>query len=280
MTLRRTGLSRVLYWVLVVALTVGGIAMVFPIFWLFSVSFRPASELNVVPPNLLPVFWTLKNYETVFARAPMLTYLWNSFVFATVSTIFIIVTSSTAGYIFAKFKFPGNNAIFMLVLATAIVPFEIYMVPLFLQMNALHLVNKPLGLFLPFLVLSYGIFFMRQNTITSVPDEILDAARIDGMSEMGIMIELVPRLLAPAVSALAILAFIQAWTAFIWPLLILNDPKYFPMELGLSQFANTGSTNFGVTSAAAVIALLPSIIAFLFLRRRIVEGITITGLKG
>jgi multiple sugar transport system permease protein len=210
----------------------------------------------------------------------MLTYLWNSFVFALVSTVFIILTSSTAGYIFAKFRFPGNNLIFMIVLATAIVPFEIYMVPLFLQMNALHLVNKPLGLFLPFLVLSYGIFFMRQNTITSVPDEILDAARIDGMSETGIMIQLVPRLLAPAVSALAILAFIQAWTAFIWPLLILNEPKYFPMELALSQFANTGSTNFGVTSAAAVIALLPSIVAFLFLRRRIVEGITITGLKG
>jgi multiple sugar transport system permease protein len=280
MTLRRTGLSRVLYWVLVVLLALGGIAMVFPIFWLFSVAFRPAAELNVVPPNMLPVTWTLKNFETVFARAPMLSYLWNSFVFATVSTVFIILTSSTAGYIFAKFRFPGNNLIFMLVLATAIVPFEIYMVPLFLQMNALHLVNKPLGLFLPFLVLSYGIFFMRQNTITSVPDEILDAARIDGMSETGIMIRLVPRLLAPAVSALAILAFIQAWTAFIWPLLILNEPRYFPMELALSQFANTGSTNFGVTSAAAVIALLPSIIAFLFLRRRIVEGITITGLKG
>jgi multiple sugar transport system permease protein len=280
MTGRRMGLSRVLHWVLVAVLALGGIAMVFPIFWLFSVSFRPAPELNVVPPNLLPVAWTLKNYEEVFKRAPMLLYLWNSFAFAMISTVFIVLTSSTAGYIFAKFKFPGNNVIFMLVLATAIVPFEIYMVPLFLQMNALHLVNQPLGLFLPFLVLSYGIFFMRQNTMTSVPDEILDAARIDGMSETGIMIRLVPRLLAPAVSALAILAFIQAWTAFIWPLLILNNPKYFPMELGLSQFANTGSTNFGVTSAAAVIALLPSIIAFLFLRRRIVEGITITGLKG
>ena len=113
------------------------------------------------------------------------------------------------------------------------------MVPLFLQMNALQLVNTPLGLFLPFLVLSYGIFFMRQNTITSVPDELLDAARIDGMSETGIMLRLVPRLLAPAVAALAILAFIQAWTAFIWPLLILNKPTLFPMELGLSQFANT-----------------------------------------
>jgi multiple sugar transport system permease protein len=244
------------------------------------VSFRPAPEINIVPPNLLPVQWTLRNYEQVFNRAPMLLYLWNSLVFATISTVFIILTSSTAGYIFGKFRFPGNNVLFMLILATAIVPFEIYMVPLFLQMNALDLVNNPIGLFLPFLVMSYGIFFMRQNTITSVPDEILDAARIDGMSETGIMVRLVPRLLAPAVSALAILAFIQAWTAFIWPLLILNDPKYFPMELGLSQFANTYAVNFGVTSAAAVIALLPSIIAFLFLRRRIVEGITITGLKG
>lgn len=280
MTTRSRLIHRALHWLLVVLLTVGGIAMIFPIFWLFSVSFRPAAELNIVPPPLLPLAWTLKNYEQVFARAPMLTYLWNSLIFATISTVFIIFTSSTAGYIFAKFKFPGNNLIFMLVLATAIVPFEIYMVPLFIQMNSLHLVNTPLGLFLPFLVLSYGIFFMRQNTMTSVPDEILDAARIDGMSETGIMMRLVPRLLAPAVSALAILAFIQAWTAFIWPLIILNDPKYFPMELGLSQFANTYSVNFGVTSAAAVVALLPSIIAFLLLRRRIVEGITITGLKG
>ena len=147
-------------------------------------------------------------------------------------------------------------------------------------MNALGLVNKPLGLFLPFLVLSYGIFFMRQNTYTSVPDELIDAARIDGMSEAGIMLRLVPRLLAPAMAALAILAFIQAWTAFIWPLLILNDPKFFPMELGLSQFANSFAIDFGVTSAGAVIAALPTLIAFLILRRRIVEGITLTGLKG
>ena len=219
--------------------------MVFPLFWLFSTSFRPATELLIVPPTLLPEEWTLKNYEKVFATAPVMPYLWNSVVFATVSTVFILLTSTAAGYIFAKFRFPGNNLLFMLVLATAIVPFEIYMVPLFLQMNALKLVNTPVGLFLPFLVLSYGIFFMRQNTMTSVPDELLDAARIDGMSEAGIMLRLVPRLLAPAMAALAILAFIQAWTAFIWPLLILNDPKFFPMELGLSQFANSTRVDFG-----------------------------------
>jgi multiple sugar transport system permease protein len=277
-TRRHTLIGRITYWVVVAILLLGGLIMVFPLFWLFSTSLRPATEL--LTPTLLPQQWTLANFEKVFATAPVMTYLWNSVVFATVSTVFILLTSTAAGYIFAKFKFPGNNLLFMLVLATAIVPFEIYMVPLFLQMNALDLVDSPLGLFLPFLVLSYGIFFMRQNTMTSVPDELLDAARIDGMSEAGIMLRLVPRLLAPAMAALAILAFIQAWTAFIWPLLILNDPKFFPMELGLSQFANSTRVDFGAVSAAAVFAMMPTLLAFLLLRRRIVEGITLTGLKG
>lgn len=279
-TRRRTVIGRITYWVVVGLLLIGGLIMVFPLFWLFSTSFRPATELLIVPPTLLPQEWTIKNFEKVFATAPVMTYLWNSVVFATVSTVFILLTSTAAGYIFAKFRFPGNNLLFILVLATAIVPFEIYMVPLFLQMNTLGLVNSPVGLFLPFLVLSYGIFFMRQNTMTSVPDELLDAARIDGMSEAGIMLRLVPRLLAPAIAALAILAFIQAWTAFIWPLLILNDPKFFPMELGLSQFANSTRVDFGAVSAAAVFAMMPTLLAFLFLRRRIVDGITLTGLKG
>ncbi len=272
--------ARLTYWLVVVILIIGGLIMVFPLFWLFSTSLRPGTELLQVPPSLLPQEWTLDNYLKAFDKAPLVEYMWNSIVFAMVSTVFILLTSTAAGYIFAKFKFPGNNFLFILVLATAIVPFEIYMVPLFLQMNALGLVNNPIGLFLPYLVLSYGIFFMRQNTITSVPDELLDAGRIDGMSEWGIMLRLVPRLLAPAMAALAILAFIQAWTAFIWPLLILNDPKYFPMELGLSQFANNYSIDFGVVSAGAVFAMAPTLIAFLFLRRKIVEGITLTGLKG
>jgi multiple sugar transport system permease protein len=276
---RRPLAPRIVRWLVIVALVAGGIAMIFPIFWLVSTSLRPAPELLFVPPKLLPEHWTLDNYARALASAPLLLWLWNSLVFAAVSTVFILLTSTAAGYIFAKFRFPGNNFLFILVLATAIVPFEIYMVPLFLQVNALKLVNTQIGLFLPFLVLSYGIFFMRQNTMTSVPDELLDAARIDGMSEWGIMLRLVPRLLGPAIAALAILAFIQAWTTFIWPLLILSKPTLFPMELGLSQFANT-RVDFGLTSAAAVIAMLPTLIAFLFLRRRIVEGVTLTGLKG
>jgi multiple sugar transport system permease protein len=279
-TTRHNLAGRITYWIVVVLLLLGGLIMVFPLFWLFSTSLRPAAELLQVPPSLLPEHWTIANFEKVFATAPVLSYLRNSVVFATISTVFILLTSTMAGYVFAKFRFPGNSILFMLVLATAIVPFEIYMVPLFLEMNSLGLVNTPIGLFLPYLVLSYGIFFMRQNTMTSVPEELLDAARIDGMGEFGIMLRLVPRLLAPAMAALAILAFIQAWTAFIWPLLILNDPEFFPMELGLSQFANSTRVDFGAVAAAAVFAMAPTLIAFLILRRRIVEGITLTGLKG
>lgn len=272
--------ARIARWLVTLVLVIGAIAMIFPLLWLVSTSLRPANELNLVPPQLLPIKPTLANYAKVFDSAPMLLYLWNSLVFSVISTIFILLTSTVAGYVFAKFRFPGNNFLFMLVLATAIVPFEIYMVPLFLQVKALGFVNTPVGLVLPYLVLSYGIFFIRQNTIASVPDELLDAGRIDGMSEAAIMLRLVPPLLSPALSALAIFAFLQAWTAFIWPLLILNDPKFFPMELGLSQFANSFSVDFGVTSAGAVIAILPTLIGFLLLRRRIVEGITLTGLKG
>lgn len=281
MKLLPTGLvRRAIRWLLTVVLIVGAIAMIFPLFWLVSSSLRPAYELLLLPPRLIPVNWSLDNYVDAFRAAPLFLYLWNSLAFATVSTCFILLTSSTAGYVFAKFQFPGNNFLFMLVLATAIVPFEIYMVPLFLQVNALGLVNTPLGLYLPFLIMSFGIFFMRQNTITSVPDELLNAARIDGLSETGIMLRLVPRLLAPALATLAILAFTQAWAVFVWALVILNEQRFFPMELGLSQFANSFTTDWGVTSAGAVVGILPVAAGFLILRRRIVEGVTLTGLQG
>ncbi len=274
--LRRGRAIRLLIQVALLAL---GLVMVFPLFWLISTSLRPAPELLESPPALLPQHWTLDNYASAFAAAPFGTWLINSVIFATVSTFFILVTSVVAGYILAKFRFPGNSFIFILILATAIVPFEIYVLPVFLEVQALSLINTMPGLILPYVILSYGMFFMRQNVTTSIPDELLDAARIDGMSETGIMVRLVPRLLAPAISALAIFAYLQSWTAFIWPLLVLNDPSLFPVQLGLAQFNSSVSVNYAVLSAGAVVAMAPTVIAFLVLRRRIIEGVTLTGFK-
>jgi multiple sugar transport system permease protein len=273
---RRFNPIRLAIQVVLVAL---GLVMVFPLFWLISTSLRPAPELLESPPQLLPQHWTLDNYANAFAAAPFGTWLLNSLIFATISTVFILLTSLVGGYILAKFKFPGNNFLFILILATAIVPFEIYMLPVFLEVQALSLINTLPGLILPYVILSYGIFFMRQNVLASVPDELLDAARIDGLSETGIMIRLVSRLLAPALSALAIFAYLQSWTAFIWPLLVLNDQNLFPVQLGLAQFNSSVSVNYAVLSAGAVVAMAPTVIAFLILRRRIIEGVTLTGFR-
>jgi multiple sugar transport system permease protein len=271
--------GRIIQLVIQVVLVAMGLVMVFPLFWLISTSLRPAPELLESPPSLLPQQWTLANYANAFAAAPFGTWLINSVVFATISTLFILLTSLVAGYILAKFKFPGNNFLFILILATAIVPFEIYMLPVFLEVQSLGLINTTAGLILPYVILSYGIFFMRQNVMASVPEELLDAARIDGLSETGIMVRLVPRLLAPAISALAIFAYLQSWTAFIWPLLALNDQNLFPVQLGLAQFNSSVSVNYAVLSAGAVVATAPTVIAFLILRRRIIEGVTLTGFK-
>ena len=273
---RRFNPIRLAIQVVLVAL---GLVMVFPLFWLISTSLRRAPELLETPPQLLPQHWTLDNYANAFAAAPFGTWLLNSLIFATISTLFILLTSLVAGYILAKFKFPGNNFLFILILATAIVPFEIYMLPVFLEVQALSLINTLPGLILPYVILSYGIFFMRQNVLASVPDELLDAARIDGLSETGIMIRLVSRLLAPAISALAIFAYLQSWTAFIWPLLVLNDPNLFPVQLGLASFNSSVSVNYAVLSAGAVVAMAPTVVAFLILRRRIIEGVTLTGFR-
>lgn len=260
-------------------LLVVGLIMAFPVFWLISASLRPGAQILVSSPSLLPKHWTLANYKTTFTEAPVGRWLLNSVLFATISTLFILVTSLIAGYVFAKFRFPGNKFIFVLILATAIIPFEIYMLPVFLEMKQLSLVNTLPGLIFPYIVLSYGIFFMRQNVLASVPDELLDAARIDGLAETGIMIRLVPRLLGPALSALAIFAYLQSWTAFIWPLLVLNNENLYPIQLGVAQFNSTYSVDYGVTSAAAVVTLAPTIIAFLVLRRRIIAGVTLTGMR-
>jgi multiple sugar transport system permease protein len=266
--------------VLEAILVIVGLAMVFPVFWLVSASLRPGSEVLVAAPSLLPQHWTLSNYITAFSTAPFGLWLVNSIIFATVSTVFILITSLVGGYILAKFEFPGNNFIFVVILATAIIPFEVYMLPVFLEVQAVGLINTMPGLILPYVILSYGIFFMRQNVKASVPDELLGAARIDGLSELGIMIRLVPRLLGPALSALTIFAYLQSWTAFIWPLLVLNSENLYPAQLGMVQFNSTYSVDYGIVSAAAVVTLAPTVLAFLVLRRRIIEGVTLTGMTG
>jgi multiple sugar transport system permease protein len=261
-------------------LIIGSIIMLIPFIWMISTSFKPAIETVTWPPNLIPKNPTWINYVKVFATIPILRYLLNSFVIATISTIFVLGTSLIAGYIFAKFNFPGKNFFFVLLLITAIVPLESYIVPFYMQMIDIKWVNTYQGIIAPYAIMSFGIFLMRQHIGSSIPDEYIDAARIDGASEWGIFLRIVAPLSTSAMGALGIFAFIQAWGAFLWPLLMASDQKIFNMELGLTAFQFKFSVEYGPLMAGSVLNILPMIIAFVFLRRQIIDSIAMSGLKG
>jgi multiple sugar transport system permease protein len=261
-------------------LLLGGIFMVLPMLWMLATSFKPAPEIAVWPPVLLPQAPTLANYSGVFETAPFGRFFANSVGMSLVATLSVMVTSLLAGAVFAKYRFPGRTALFGLIIATAIVPFESYMIPLYLQLNAIGWINTYQGIVLPTLFMSFGIFLMRQHVASAIPTDYLEAARIDGASEWWILIRVIAPLSVSAFSAIGIFAFIQAWAAFIWPLLIANDQLLFNMEVGLTAFQFKFSTDFGKLMAGSVISTLPMMIVFLILRRRIIESVALTGIKG
>lgn len=254
--------------------------MVLPMLWMVLTSFKPAPEIAVWPPVWLPQAPTFANYSGVFETAPFGRFFANSVGMSAVATLSVALTSLLAGTVFAKYRFPLRTALFSLIIATAIVPFESYMIPLYLQLNAIGWINTYQGIVLPTLFMSFGIFLMRQHVASAIPTDYLEAARIDGASEWWILIRVIAPLSVSAFSAIGIFAFIQAWAAFIWPLLIANDQLLFNMEVGLTAFQFKFSTDFGKLTAGSVISTLPMLIVFLILRRRIIESVALTGIKG
>lgn len=260
-------------------LLVGAILMIMPFLWMVSSALKSPAELLAWPPNLIPDSLTLQNFREVFNSAPFGRWLLNSLMLAVASTLMILATSAVAGYIFAKFTFPGRGALFLVILATAIVPFEVYMIPLYLTARDLNLINTMPGVILPFLVMSFGIFFVRQNVLASIPDELIEAGRIDGASEWWIFVRVVMPLLGGPMSALGIFAFMQAWNQFVWPLLVTNSKSLYTAEVGLALFQTGYTINFGAVSAGSVISVLPILIVFLVLRRQIIYGVALSGIK-
>ena len=260
-------------------LILGSILMVMPFVWMFVTSIKPSTEILSWPPSFVPKFPTLEHYRTIFRTAPFLRYFLNTFLISTISTLSILFTSSLSGFIFAKYRFVGRNVLFLVILATAMVPLETYMISLYILVNKLGWINTYQGIVAPILIMSFGIFFMRQN-ILSIPDELLDAARIDGCSEWRIYFCIILPLSRSALGALAIFSYMGAWAFFVWPLIVINSADLYTMELGLTMFQKRYTVDYGLISAGSIIAVLPILIIFLILRKNIVEGITITGLKG
>jgi multiple sugar transport system permease protein len=256
-----------------------GLLMILPLVLLVANAFKTPQEMLSWPPTVIPAQPTLANIEAVLADTPLLRWIFNSFSFALLSAAAILITSTIAGYILAKFPSRAMSVLFAIILATAIVPFEVYMIPLYFQAQSLGILNSVWGLLLGYLVMSFGIFLIRQNVIHSIPDELLEAARIDGAGEIWIFIRIVVPLLRGALGALFVLAFFQAWTAFAWPLIVATTKDSYTIEVGLALFQTGFTVDLGRLSAASAIVLVPSVTLFVFLRRNFVEGVASTGLK-
>jgi len=263
-----------------VILFLGAAFMVLPLIWMFATSFKPPSEVSVWPPQILPNMPTLDNYRGIFEDAPFGRFFVNSLSLSVLATISVCITSLVAGAVFAKYQFPGRKFLFMAILATAIVPFESYMIPLYLQLISIGWINTFQGILLPTLFMSFGIFLLRQHVSSAIPTELLEAGRVDGASEWWILARVIAPLSLPALSAIGIFAFIQAWAAFIWPLMVANEQTLFNMELGLTAFQFRFSTDYGKLMAGSVLSVLPMLAIFLILRRQIIESVALTGMKG
>lgn len=255
------------------------VAMLLPLVFLVSNAFKTPAEIIVWPPTLIPRDPTLDNFRAALSETPLLRWIFNSIVFALASTAAILTTSSIAGYVLAKFRFPGIGAIFGLILATAIIPFEVYMIPLYLGVQALGLLNSMAGLLVAYLVMSFGIFLIRQYAISSIPDELIEAARVDGAGEWWIFARVAVPLMRGPLGALGVLAFFQGWTAFAWPMVVVPQTDASTLEVGLAMFQTGFTIELGKLSAAAAVALVPSVVFFAIMRRNFVRGVAATGMK-
>jgi ABC-type glycerol-3-phosphate transport system permease component len=274
---RRDHVARVAVYLVLAAISA---FMVFPFVWMLVSSLKPFPEI-FSGAHFLPEHWTLRNFASFFHQTNAARALWNSFYIATATTALSLFLCALGGYGFAKFRFPGRTLLFAFVIATLAVPFAVIVVPLFVMMrNTFHWVDTPWPLIVPWAANAFGIFFMRQYML-SIPDEILDAARVDGASEPAIFVRVVLPVSMPALISLGIITFIASWNNFLWPLVVLPSPQHWTLPLVLRSLQGPpGRTPYDVLMAGSVVSTLPLVIGFLVFQRRLVSGIMAGTVKG
>lgn len=256
----------------------GVVIMIFPFIWMFLTSFKTEQEILRVPLTFLPLRPTFENYVNVCNTIPIIRYFLNSLLVATVGTIFVLITSAFAGSVFAKYDFPFKNVLFIIILGTTMIPFECYMIPFYLMISKAGLIDTYVGIIAPLVITSFGVFLMRQH-VASIPDDLMDAARIDGCGELRVFWNVIVPLSIPALSALAIFNFMFCWAFFVWPLIITNSAEHFVLEVGLTIFQNQYTIAYGPVMAGTAISVAPVILIFIFFRRHIISGMAMSGMK-
>jgi multiple sugar transport system permease protein len=271
-------LPKFLFWIyLYLLVLLGAVIMVFPFVWMFLTSLKPLPEIYTL--NWWPRNPTLANYYAVLQTYPFGRWFLNSVVVAIITTISMVLLSSVTGYALAKLDFPGKRIIFVGILATMFIPTELLVIPWYSMSVQWNWVDTYWGILFPGLIHAFGVFLMRQFFF-SVPNDLLDAGRVDGLSEFGVFWKVALPLMKPALGALAILNFVGNWNAFLWPLIVTSRRDLFTLPVGLAMFSGEAGVQWNLITAGATLTVLPTIIVFLVFQRAILESITASGLKG
>ena len=272
MNLRPAGAARY-------ALLIGGALLtVLPLWWMIAASFMPAGEANAFPPRLWPSRFTGVHYADLFEHLSVARYAANSLIIAVATTAIALLLNSLAGYAFAKLRFAGRERIFRGLVAALVIPSQIGMLPLFLLLKRLGLINTYLGAIIPGMASIYGIFMVRQYAL-SIPDSLLDAARIDGASELRIYWDLVLPSIRPILVTLGLFTFMGAWNDFLWPLVVLTDSDRYTLPVALANLVGEHVQDTELMMAGAVVTVIPMVLVFLALQRFYISGVMSGGVK-
>jgi multiple sugar transport system permease protein len=260
-------------------LALGAIATLFPLAWMVSASFMRPGESNHAPPPLLPSAPTLEHYVALFTRLDLARYLANSTIVAVATTVLSVVINSMAGYAFAKLRFGARERLFRILIAALVIPGQVGMLPLFLMLERMGWINTLWGVMIPGLAPIFGIFMVRQYAL-SVPDDLLDAARVDGASETRIFFTIVFPILKPILVTLATFTFLVMWNDFMWPLIVLSDESRYTLPVALANLMGEHVQDTELMLAGAVLTLIPVMAVFLVLQRAYVRGVMLGSVKG
>ena len=255
------------------------ILYVFPFFWMISTAVKSPSEITASPPILWPQKPNFSNFSKAIEKISFWTFLLNSSYVTIVSTLILLFTSSTAGYAFWIYKFKGSKFLFALILGLMIIPPQQTLVPLYLICVKLGLLNTYPGLIVQGLTDVFGIFLMRQF-LQTVPKELIEAGRIEGVSEWGIFRKIVLPLMNPAIATLAIFTFTKSWNSFLWPLIVSTSKKMYTLQVGVAFFSGQYETDYNLMMAIVILSLLPVVVVYLSFQKQFIQGISLSGMKG
>jgi multiple sugar transport system permease protein len=273
MTTTRSGQARLASVALHAALVVFGALSLLPLLWMVSASFMQTGEASTFPPALVPHRPTIAHYRDLFGRLALGRYALNSALVAVLTTTLALAINSSAGYAFAKLRFRGRDRTFRTLAAGLAIPVQVAMLPLFLMIKAMGLVNSYGGVIIPGLASIFGIFLVRQYAL-AIPDDLLDAARIDGAGEFRVFRSIVLPTIRPVLATLALWTFLATWNDFMWPLIVLSDDRRYTLPVALAGLMGEHAQDVELMMAGAVVTVLPVLILFLMLQRYYVEGVT------